>query len=30
MTESPPEPKPEAASLPSLSLRQLGVIVLFC
>jgi cytochrome c oxidase subunit III len=30
MTESPPEPKPEAASLPSLSLRQLGMIVLFC
>jgi cytochrome c oxidase subunit 3 len=30
MTESPPEPKPEAASLPSLSLRQLGVLVLFC
>jgi cytochrome c oxidase subunit III len=30
MTESRPEPKPEAASLPSLSLRQLGVIVLFC
>ena len=30
MTDSPPEPKPEAASLPSLSLRQLGVIVLFC
>lgn len=30
MTESPPDPKPEAASLPSLSLRQLGVIVLFC
>jgi cytochrome c oxidase subunit 3 len=30
MTESPPQPKPEAASLPSLSLRQLGVLVLFC
>jgi len=30
MTESTPEPKPESASLPSLSLRQLGVLVLFC
>lgn len=30
MTESTPEPKPEAASLPSLSTRQLGVLVLFC
>jgi cytochrome c oxidase subunit 3 len=30
MTESPPDPKSEAASLPSLSLRQLGVLVLFC
>lgn len=32
MTESPAETKnvPEAASLPSLSLRQLGMIVLFC
>jgi cytochrome c oxidase subunit III len=32
MTESRPQPEdaPEAARLPSLSLRQLGVIVLFC
>lgn len=32
MTDSPRDPKhtPEASSLPSLSLRQLGMLVLFC